>query len=218
MSLPTCSRLNAISSRRRVQESVFLRDLVAVLAQRREVVENPERAPVRGNHQIVILDHQIVHRRRRQVQLQRTPVRTIVERNKHSGFSSCIEEPALLRIFPDYSHKASIRNSLTQFRPAFSVIAGLKDVRPQIVELVSIHSHVGRTGIEGRRIDLADSSPLRHFFRSDVGPRLTFILRKLNQTIVSADPEHPLFRGRFCECEDGVVILRAGVVERDISA
>ena len=83
---------------------------------------------------------------------------------------------------------------------------------------MAIHGHVSSARIERRRIDLADAAPLRHIFRSDVGPGLAFILRELNQAIVGADPEQPLLERGLRQSEDRVVVLGAGVVERDVAA
>ena len=172
MSLRAGSRLNAVRRRRRVKECIFLRDLVRVLPQRRDIIENPERASMGRNHQIVVLDDQIVHRRRRQIQLKRLPLRPIVERHVHPGLSPRIKQPALFRILAHHAHESIVWNSLRQLRPRLAVVAGLVNVGMQIVELMPISRHVGRPRIMRRRINLADAAPLRHILRSDVRPRL----------------------------------------------
>ncbi len=60
---------------RLVQIHVGLRDLIVDLAQRRQVVEHPEGAAVGRHNKVVILHHQVVNRRDRQIQLQRLPMR-----------------------------------------------------------------------------------------------------------------------------------------------
>ena len=65
------------------------------LAQRRDVVENPERAAVSGDDEIVAVNGQIAHRGDRQVELQRLPVVAVVERNVNAEFGAG-EEQALV--------------------------------------------------------------------------------------------------------------------------
>ena len=60
-----CASLDAIGGSRRVKKNIFLRHIVTELAEGAQVVENPERSPVRGEHQLVVLDDQVVHRRGR---------------------------------------------------------------------------------------------------------------------------------------------------------
>ena len=92
---------------RRVKVNVTLCNLIAVLPQRRNIVENPECAPMRGQNEVVILHHQIVHRCRGQIQLQRTPVRSVVERYIHASFGSRIEQAAFLRVFAHHPNERS---------------------------------------------------------------------------------------------------------------
>ena len=73
------ARLHAVSRIRSVEMYVLLRHVVGELSQRTDVIQNPERPPMRGDDQIIIFDHQIVHRRGGQIQFERPPLRTIVE-------------------------------------------------------------------------------------------------------------------------------------------
>src|SRR5208282_3977628 len=58
------------------------------LAKRRDVIENPEGTPVRGNHQVIPVDGEIAHRADGQVQLQGLPVVAVVPRQVNSEFRS----------------------------------------------------------------------------------------------------------------------------------
>ena len=79
MPLPTRPRLNPKRRGGLIQERGFLRDILAVLPQGRQIIQNPEGPPVCRHHQIVIFDQQIVHRHSRQIQLKETPFRSIIE-------------------------------------------------------------------------------------------------------------------------------------------
>src|ERR1700675_4606324 len=50
------------------------------LTERRNVIQNPERTAVRGNHQVIAVDGEIANRRGGQVQLQRLPMVSVGER------------------------------------------------------------------------------------------------------------------------------------------
>jgi hypothetical protein len=78
--------------------------LVVGLAQRRSVVENPEAAAVRGDDQVVAVDHQVAHRDRRQIQLQGLPVVAIVEGNRDTELGCRVEQSLARRIFANVVH------------------------------------------------------------------------------------------------------------------
>ena len=73
------------------------------LTQRRDVIQNPKRTPVRCNQQIVAVDRKIANRSDGQVQLQGLPVVPIVPRDVNSKFGSGKEQPFALRVF---AHRA----------------------------------------------------------------------------------------------------------------
>ena len=61
-------------------------NLLVHLAQRRDVVENPERAAVGGDNQVVAMNRQIAHGSVRQIQLQRLPGIGVIKGNVDRGF------------------------------------------------------------------------------------------------------------------------------------
>ena len=102
---------------------------------------------MRGNNQIIVLDHQVVDRSGRQVQLEWLPVRAIIPGNVDSRFGSGIEQTLLPRIFADRVHVSAVGNAVGDFRPALSQICGSVDVRPQIIEFVTVQRHVSGAGV-----------------------------------------------------------------------
>ncbi len=80
------SGLNAVGRCRCVKEGILLRDLILELANRAEVIKNPEGSSVGPDDKVVAFDDEIMHRSCRQVQLQRTPVRSFVERHINTVF------------------------------------------------------------------------------------------------------------------------------------
>jgi len=61
--------LNAIGWTGRVEMSVLLRNVVGELAQRADVIENPERATVSCYYEIVVFNHEVVDWSRRRFSL-----------------------------------------------------------------------------------------------------------------------------------------------------
>ncbi len=75
---------------RREQVRIFAGNGSVRLAQRADVIEHPERAAMRGHHQIVAVNDEVVHWSCRQVELQRLPVRAIVKGNPSARFRTRI--------------------------------------------------------------------------------------------------------------------------------
>ena len=69
----------AVRQLRLEQLGISARGLGVELTQRRHVVEDPERSPVRTDHNVVVVDHQITDRGRRHVEPKRLPVLAVVE-------------------------------------------------------------------------------------------------------------------------------------------
>jgi hypothetical protein len=120
--------VHAIRGRGLVEMHVFLGNGIGELAQRRDIVENPERASVRGQHEIVVFDDQIVDRRDRQVDLQRAPVRSVVEGDEDAALGAGIEQAFSLSGLLLQRDERSIGNAGGDAGPRRSVIGGLVDV------------------------------------------------------------------------------------------
>src|SRR5258707_7693903 len=212
------SSLNSVSRCRRVKEGILLSNLVFELTNWAEVVKNPKGTAVGSHDKVVVFDDQIVHRCGRQVQLQRTPVRTVVERNINTFLRPGIKQSALLWIFPNYTDEAGVGNSGRKFYPGLAVILGLIDIGMKVVTLMAISGHERGTGVEGRRVDLADAAPLWQVPRSYIRPGFSLVACNLDQTVIRANPEQASANRRFSQSKDRVVILRTGVIQRNVAA
>src|SRR5581483_12247744 len=120
---------------RRVEEESFRHLGRRNLAQRRHVVEKSERTGMRGGKQIVALDHKIMHRRTRQIELQALPMAAVVERDEDAGFGGGIEQSALHRVLTNRMDEGTGRKSGVDARPCLAAVIGLEDVRVDVVEL-----------------------------------------------------------------------------------
>ena len=84
--------MHAVGGRRREQHRIARRRR-AKLAQARDVVEHPERAAVRRDDQIVVVDSQVAHRGMRQIELQRLPVLAVVVGDPHGFLGGGEKQP-----------------------------------------------------------------------------------------------------------------------------
>ena len=196
-------------------------DLVARLAHRAEVVEDPEGAPLGRNHQVVALDLQVGDRRDRQVELERLPVGAVVERDVEAELGAGVEQPLARRVLAHDAHEVVGRNAVLavgQQIPVGAVVVGAEDVRPEVVEPVVVHRDEGAPRVLRRRLDHVDRRPLGHRLGRHVLPGGAVVARDVHQAVVAAGPEQAGRLRRDLEGEDRVVDLDAGVVPGDRAA
>ena len=160
------------------------------LAQRSNVVEDPERAPVRGDHQIIAVNRHILHRRYRQIQLQRPPIVSVIVRDVNAELGPGKEHPFLLRIFTHRSHKRRSVNALGDHLPRLAVVPRSINVRSLIVEPVRVHRRIRFARIEVGSFDQRDSAPIRDSLWGHIFPALPAIACQVNQTGIAARPDH----------------------------
>ena len=130
-----------------------IRHLTGNLTQRRDVVEHPEAPAVRGHDQIVFMNRQIAHRGRRQVELQRPPVISVVERNEDGALSAGEQQPASLRVFFDGLHVNAFRQSARDLNPGLACVTRAQNVRLVILELMPFKRRVSFLRIKMRGFD-----------------------------------------------------------------
>ena len=119
-------------------------------SQRGEVVEDPDRAAVRAGDQIAILDHQIVKRRHRQIELEAIPVRAVVERNVEAGLGSGEEQTRLGGVGPDDAGEVVVGDAVVDPRPVLAVVAGDVEIGLEVVVLVAGRGDIDRAWSNGR--------------------------------------------------------------------
>ena len=193
--------------------------LARELADRREVVEDPERAPVRREREVPVLDDEIVERHDRQrPALPPVPPGPTVVRDVEADFGPRVEEAGDLRVLADRSHERIGRDAGGDLRPSAAIVLGLVDVRTEVVVLVAVGRDVGGAGVVLPRLDDADQRLRGNQLGCDVRPLLRVVARDVDEPVVAAGPEHAGLHGRLGEREDRGVILGAGLVERDRAA
>src|SRR6266480_4464156 len=133
-------------------------------------------------------------------------MRTVIERDEDAELCSSVEQTFTFGIFAHGVHVGPIWNSVHARAPAFPQIGRLEEVWLKIVEFMSIHRHISRVAVVGRRFDEIDSTPVRHF-RCGVRPMLAVISRDLDETVVCACPDGSFCYWRFSQRKYRIVIL-----------
>ena len=100
-----------------------------MFAQRRQVVEDPQRPAVRGDHQIVVLHHQIGDGHGREIQLQVLPRRPVVGREGDAVLRAEVEHALLLRVLAHRPQINVLRQLRRQAGPRLAAVGRLEQVR-----------------------------------------------------------------------------------------
>src|SRR6202790_810897 len=158
------------------------------LAKRRNVVENPERTPVRADDEIVAVDREVAHRRMRQIELHRLPVVAIIEGDVHGGFRAGKEQTLVRWIFANYVAGRVVGNAFGGFLPRLPKIAGAVDVWMQVVQTEAVYGGVRGAGDEVRRFDDGNFAPGLELRRRDVLPSLAGVAGDVDEPVIGAGP------------------------------
>ena len=188
--------------------------------QRGQVVHHPEGASLGGYDQVVLLHCQVGDRHHRQVALEGVPTPAIVEGDIHPALSAGIEQAGAAGIGPDHPGKMSSRNPIDDLFPGLAVIAGLVEIRAEVIRFVTGSGHIQTARLGRMGFQAVDLGPFRQQFfrRGDVRPGLTAVAGEVDQPVVGTAPDYPGFMGALQCREDGAVIFYAGIVLGDRSA
>ena len=191
---------------------ILVRELARHLPKLAQAVQYPETAPVRGRHQIVVLDSQVVHRHDREVAPHRMPVVSVVERHVDAGLGSNVQQTRTLVVLADAAGEVVIPEVAGDGLPGCPVVRGLEQERPVVVELVPRRGQIRRRRVVRRHLYHVHPRPLLQIEGSDILPVLAAVLRYMYKPVVRARPEDSLLMRGLHKGEDGAVGLRAGCV------
>ncbi len=85
--------------------------------QRREVIENPERPPMRCHDHVRALDDQVMDRHDGQIAARPLPVAAIIEGDVQPRLRARVEQPPAMRVFTDHAREIARRDALGDARP-----------------------------------------------------------------------------------------------------
>ena len=151
--------MNAQRGLGRKQKRPLSQHSLIQLAQRRDVVQNPETAPVRRHRKIVVLDQQVANRCRRHIEPQRLPVIAVVERDINRPLRSGKQQSNPSCVLAHRVHILIRRNAVGNFGPALPAVARAIDVRMEIIQPQRVDRRVCSLGVGVARLDHRDFLP-----------------------------------------------------------
>ena len=162
------------------------------LAQRLNVVEDPEPAPVGRDREVVALDDQIANRGRGHVQSQGFPMPAIVEGNEYALLGAGIEQAFAQRIFANHvDHGPRGGQSQGDRIPMLSAVVSTEDLRLQDIEPQRIDRRIGRLRVEMSGLQNRDLCPGNELRRRHLAPALSAVAGEMDKPIVGACPDQP---------------------------
>ncbi len=165
------ARPHAVRCSRTKQPGIRRGNVRVHLPQRRHIIEHPKRSTERRDHQIVLMHHQVAHRRHRQTQLQRLPVVPVIKRNVNPFFSARIQQPFSNRIFPHAIQEASLGYSIRNALPRLAEISRAIEMRAVIFQPVPVHRRIRCPRIGVRCLHVRYLAPRRQLHEPIVRPR-----------------------------------------------
>ena len=143
---------------------------------------------MRSNAKIVAFNDQIANRGRGQVQPQRLPVISIVERNVDGAFGSCKQQTLSLRILAYHVGILVVRNAVRNLSPVSTSVARTINVWPQIVEPESIDGRIRCVLVKVAGVKNRNLLPCFQLLWRHIGPVSAAIGRPMNQPIIGTGP------------------------------
>ena len=184
------------------------------LAERGDVVQDPERPAVRGHHEIAVVHHQVAHGGDGQVEPQRLPTIAVVRRDVHPALGAGVQEPAARGILPHGVHHLVGGDARDDFRPRDSAVLRAIHVRSEVIEPEAIYGGVRHERVEVRGFEQRDLAPRREARGCDVPPRLPAVVGHVNQPVVGPDPNETGLPSGRCDRVDHAPMLALLGVER----
>jgi hypothetical protein len=166
-----------------------VRDFRSVLAERPDLIEDVEAAPMGCDGDVVAFDPDVVDGRVWQVERKRSPVIAVVHRQVEAVLRPRVEHAAAHRILPHNVRVVARRDAVDNLRPGAAEIVRPEYVRREVTEQRLLDGDVRGAGIEHGRVDLADAPEVGHVFRCDVRPRFAAVAGDMYESIVGARPD-----------------------------
>jgi hypothetical protein len=143
------------------------RRLRVELAQRRQVVEDPERPAVRARDEVATPHDEVADRAVGQIELQRLPALAVVERHEHARLGAGVEQPAPLGVLAHDVDETAARNPRAIGGPVLPASrSGRRTASGR--RAGGARRRVAGVGVEVRRLERRDARPGGESGRRDV--------------------------------------------------
>ena len=170
---------------------------------------------MRGDHQVLPGRDDAVDRRHRQIEPERLPPPSAVERHVDAVLGAEVQQPRLPAILADGPREIAGGNAAHDLRPGLAGVIRAVDVRRTVGPLVAVRRDECGAGLVRRRLDQADAGEIGQVLRRHVVPRPAAVARHVDQPVVRARPHRLAVEGRRGDREDGGIRLDARLVQRD---
>ena len=203
------------------ERHVLRQQLVRERAQGRQVVDDPDAASVRRQHQIAVagMDLEIAHRHARELAAaELRPVPASVHGDEESQLGSEEEQVLLQRVLLDHVRITAQGSGWTaDAHPCLPEVLRAVHPRRHVPEVVPVERRVRRSRLEAARLDPRDPARFRQAgdVSGDVGPVPSPVPGELDVAVVGADPDGVRVARGLADHGDGRVGLRRGVVDGD---
>ncbi len=181
---------------------------IGVLANHRQVIEDPERAPFGGGDQVAVAHLEVGHRDNRKIAGEELPPGPAVVRDVDRGLGPGVHQPLPLGILAHHAHRLAGAQPVHQRRPRLAEVGGAVDVRRRVAHAVLAIGHVHRARVVRRHLELVHQ-PIARRWRRHVGPRRPAVLRQLHVAVVGAHVHRLRIVRRLLDHEDRPVHFAA---------
>src|SRR6266849_8729816 len=137
-----------VAQLRREKISIGFGHLGSDLPKWSDVVENPERAPMRSDYDVIVMDHQIANRRGRKIEAQRLPMISVIKGDIHRALTAGKKKTLALDIFPDGVYRFVVGQSADNLLPAAAAVVRAINIRMKIVQAEPVHRGIGGICVE----------------------------------------------------------------------
>ena len=188
------------------------------LAKGCQVVQNPEGAALRRNHQITAMHFEIHDRRGRQIHPQRLPAHSVVERGEDAEFGAGVEESTLLWILAHDANpvvRGNAVGAVRETRPRAPVVVRSPDVGTRVPEAVRMDREKGAPRLVCGDLDRIHRGQPGEVRGCHVRPSHSVVPRQVDAAVVRTGPERPGVVGRHGQLEHGCEDLHPSVVGMD---
>ena len=114
---------------------------------------------MRPDDEIIAVDLEVAHRRDGEVELQRLPIVTVIQRHERSALGAGEEETATNRILLHGVHVDAGRQSARDLLPCLAEITSAINVGVEVLQLMAVDARVSCPRIEVRRFDRRHTAP-----------------------------------------------------------
>ena len=185
------------------------------LPQHIEIIEQPKAPALGSDDEVVVLERQISDGHLRQIELERTPIRTVVRTHIQTELRAGVQQARRVAVGTDDAGEMPAVDALGEGAPSGAVVVGVIQIRRVVARLVPGGCDVEAALAVRIDLDAVDQCVGRHPLGRDVLPRGTGIAGDVDEAVVRTGPNQAGLARRFRSGKNRRVVFHAGVVLGD---